>query len=289
MNKSGKARSLFVFPAVAMSVGLLVAALVMATMSWRERAAWLGAAASALPLLIVLARAVIAPVARTSESLPLMLLVAFGGLTIAGWEFLYEGAATWRPLLAAGVATSLLLLYVFWYSRYGRHPDPRLDVGAKLPDFELIDMDGNAARTSELRGAPAVLLFYRGNWCPVCMAQVRELADRYEELARLGVTVWLVSPQPERRTRALAAKLGIPFRFMVDNDNRVASELGIAVNDGVPVGLPGAYPPDTVMPTLIVANAFGTIVFSDQTDNYRVRPEPDIFIAILRRAGAITA
>lgn len=272
-----------------MSVGLLVAALVMATMSWRERAAWLGAAASALPLLIVLARAVIAPVARTSESLPLMLLVAFGGLTIAGWEFLYEGAATWRPLLAAGVATSLLLLYVFWYSRYGRHPDPRLDVGAKLPDFELIDMDGNAARTSELRGAPAVLLFYRGNWCPVCMAQVRELADRYEELARLGVTVWLVSPQPERRTRALAAKLGIPFRFMVDNDNRVASELGIAVNDGVPVGLPGAYPPDTVMPTLIVANAFGTIVFSDQTDNYRVRPEPDIFIAILRRAGAITA
>ena len=93
-----------------MSVGLLVAALVMATMSWRERAAWLGAAASALPLLVIMARLVIAPVARTSESLPLMLLVAFGGLTVAGWEFLYEGAATWRPLLAAGIATSLLLL-----------------------------------------------------------------------------------------------------------------------------------------------------------------------------------
>ena len=43
--------------------------------------------------------------------------------------------------------------------------------------------------------------------------------------------------------------------------------------------------PDTVMPTVVVTNANGTILFSDQADNYRVRPEPDIFLAILRRAG----
>ncbi|RLA34664.1 MAG: AhpC/TSA family protein, partial [Gammaproteobacteria bacterium] len=32
----------------------------------------------------------------------------------------------------------------------------------------------------------------------------------------------------------------------------------------------------------------GTIVYSDQTDNYRVRPEPDTFLAILRRAGVVS-
>jgi hypothetical protein len=41
------------------------------------------------------------------------------------------------------------------------------------------------------------------------------------------------------------------------------------------------------MPTVVVTNASGTIVFSDQTDNYRVRPEPDVFLAILRRSGAV--
>jgi hydroxymethylpyrimidine pyrophosphatase-like HAD family hydrolase len=49
----------------------------------------------------------------------------------------------------------------------------------------------------------------------------------------------------------------------------------------------GNYAPHTVMPTVVVTDADGTIVFSDQTDNYRVRPEPDMFLAILRRSGAI--
>ena len=186
MSNNARLKSLFVLPSVVVSMAILVAALVMATMSWRERVAWLGAAASALPLLLIMTRLMLAPVPRTSESMPLALLVAFGGVTVAAWELLYEGAATWRPLLAAAVATLLLLLYVFWYSRFGRHPDPRLDVGARLPDFELADIDGKTARSAELRGAPAVLLFYRGNWCPICMAQLRELAQRYQDLAKLA-------------------------------------------------------------------------------------------------------
>ena len=47
------------------------------------------------------------------------------------------------------------------------------------------------------------------------------------------------------------------------------------------------YPADTVLPTLVVTGPSGKIIYSDQTDNYRVRPEPDIFLAILRRAGVV--
>ena len=38
----------------------------------------------------------------------------------------------------------------------------------------------------------------------------------------------LVSPQPAARSRALAAELGVPFRFLVDRDSRVAGQLAIA-------------------------------------------------------------
>ena len=118
------------------------------------------------------------------------------------------------------------------------------------------------------------------------MAQVRELAGRYQDLDAMGIKVVLVSPQPETESRKLAETHNVPFRFLVDQDNQVAQSLGIAVKNGVPVGI-GGYAPDTVMPTLIVANANGTIIFSDQADNYRLRPEPDVFLAILRRTGAM--
>ena len=103
----------------------------------------------------------------------------------------------------------------------------------------------------------------------------------------MGIKVVLVSPQPDEQSRKLAAMHDVPFRFLVDQDNKLARSLEIAVSNGVPIGLPGGYAPDTVLPTLIVTNAAGTIIFSDQTDNYRVRPEPDVFLAILRRSGVV--
>ena len=42
---------------------------------------------------------------------------------------------------------------------------------------------------------------------------------------------------------------------------------------------------DTVMPTVIMTDASGTIIFADLTDNYRVRPEPDVFLEVFAKAG----
>jgi peroxiredoxin len=119
------------------------------------------------------------------------------------------------------------------------------------------------------------------------MAQIKEIAERYQDLDALGIKVVLISPQPEELSRKLAERYDVPFRFLIDRDNRLAEEFGIAVEHGVPVGMPGGYAPDTVLPTLVLCNANGTIIFSDQTDNYRIRPEPDVFLAILRRSGVM--
>ena len=42
------------------------------------------------------------------------------------------------------------------------------------------------------------------------------------------------------------------------------------------------YDPDTVLPTVIITDASGKIIFVDLTDNYRVRPEPETFIQVLK-------
>ncbi len=284
---NARLKSFFVFPAVTLCMTLLGVSLWQAFLGGHERTAWLGAAIAASPLPLLMMRLMLTRVERTSDNLPFLVMLSAAGVLVAVWEQFLEGTTGWAPLLVALVSLIILLVYIFWYSRFGRLESAQLSVGRKLPHFELLDSDGEPFDSGSLSGSPAVLLFYRGNWCPLCMAQIREIADRYQEMDELGIKVVLVSPQPDLLSRKLAGSYKVPFRFLVDSDNKVAEALGIAVKHGVPIGIPGGYSPDTVMPTLVVTNAAGTIVYSDQTDNYRVRPEPDTFLAILRRAGVV--
>jgi peroxiredoxin len=280
-------KSLFIFPAVGVTIILFGVSVFAALLGGNEATAWLGAAIASLPLPVIATYLMFGGVERTSENFPLMLLVAAAGVAVSAWEQFIEGSSGWAPTSVALAGALLLLMYVFWYSRFGRFDSVHLMVGSKLPEFTLKGADGEEFNSSSLLGAPAVIMFYRGNWCPLCMAQIKEIAERYHDMEALGIKVCLVSPQPEELTRKLAGEYDVPFEFLVDEGNKVAEELNIAIRNGVPVGLPGGYPPDTVLPTLIVTNEKGTILFSDQTDNYRVRPEPDIFLAILRRAGVV--
>jgi peroxiredoxin len=286
---NGKLKSLFVTPAIVTSTILFIYSTVRALAGDPDWLGWVGAAIAALPMPILMGRLMLTATARTAENLPVLLFFSLAGTALVTWELYFEGTAAMLALICAITATAIIFLYVFWYSHFGRHENARLNVGSKLPEFTLKDMDGSTFRSTELSGNPAVLLFYRGNWCPLCMAQIGELVDRYQQMDDLDIAVCLISPQSEGHSQALARKHDVPFRFLVDHENKVAESLDIAVKSGVPAGVPGGYNPDTVMPTLIVTNAAGTIVFSDQTDNYRVRPEPDIFLAILRRARAMNS
>jgi len=159
-----------------------------------------------------------------------------------------------------------------------------LAVGATLPDdVRFVEHGRGPITAADLRGRPTVLLFYRGNWCPLCMTQVGEIAARWREIESLGAQVALVSPQDERHTRALARRHEVAFRYLRDDGLAAARRLGIANPDGTPAGMVG-YESDTVLPTLVVTDADGRIVYADQTDNYRVRPAPETVLAALRAA-----
>lgn len=222
------------------------------------------------------------PAARTSPNLVgLQVATAIG--VGATWRF------SRRHPVAAALASGEMVAwfaYTRWYSRFDRGPSPALAVGAALPDdLPFVEHDRGPITAAELRGRPTVFLFYRGNWCPLCMAQVGEIAERWREVEALGAQVALVSPQDERHTRVLAARHGVAFRYLRDDGPAAARRLGIVNEDGTPAGMLG-YDSDTVLPTLVVTDAEGRIVYADQTDNYRVRPTPDTVLAALRRRAA---
>ncbi|MCP5161313.1 MAG: redoxin domain-containing protein [Hahellaceae bacterium] len=254
------------------------------------RSAWTGALVSVAPMLYFFVHLFLGHVPRTTPD-----LMGYRGATLAGvlitlmlgWG---QENGPWPLTYSVLVGAVGMRLYIVWYSRLGRQTAPLLQKGNQLPAIEFTDISGAAVSTESLRGAPALLLFFRGNWCPLCMAQIREISEQYRTLASLGVKTVLISPQPHENTQALAKRFDVPFEFWTDKGNQGATQLGINAVNGTPKGLEVlGYDSDTVMPTVLVIDEQGRILFADLTDNYRVRPEPETFIAILREhrvAGA---
>ena len=254
--------------------------------------AWIGAATSLIPATGLFMWLMIANVVRTSPNLTGILIATYTGAAISLIAWAIADPEALNPGLAffyaAGPGATGFTIYVFWYSRFGRGENNILEVGKSLPEFSLEDIEGNEVISKSFRGKSALFMFYRGNWCPLCMAQIKEVAERYRELTENGVEVILVSPQSHDNTRSLANRYLVPFHFMVDVDNRAAKMLDILNVAGTPLGVGVlGYEEDTVLPTVIMTNASGEIIYADLTDNYRIRPEPDVFIEIMRDKGGI--
>ena len=219
--------------------------------------------------------------ART-EAHPVIVSVLSGLGAVVTMMAVYRYGDDHQPwLIGAVVALAGWLAYVTWYSRqpapFGA-PVP----GESLPDFSLVDAGGEEISTASLRGHSAVLLFYRGNWCPLCTAQIQELAAAWRKVARYNAKLWFISSQSQKHTREIAKRFSIPAKFLRDRDNRVARQLGIYAPGATPAGL-GAlgYPADAALPTVIVIDETGSIRFIEVAENYRLRPDPDVYLKYL--------
>lgn len=277
-------KSLFITVYIMAGVGGLIVALMMVgNDGWTTP--WLGVAIACAGPTIFFSQIMLMPRARTSANLVMIIVAGMIGtvlsLTLPG------PASTAAMLTAAGVGIVGSLAYVFWYSRFGAAGNAALTEGSTLPTFTLSE-NGRPLSSAELVQQPALWIFYRGNWCPLCVAQVREIAAQYRELARRGVAVHLVSPQSEASSQQLAKQMDAPMRFLTDSGNRAAETLGIKVKDGLPAGFQAlGYDSDVPRPTVFITAAGGRIIYCDMTDNYRVRPEPATFFTVLDRHAIV--
>ncbi|MEE8107559.1 MAG: peroxiredoxin family protein [Gammaproteobacteria bacterium] len=245
---------------------------------------WLGALLASAPMLLVLGLVMLGrklPVDQSRLTV-VALTMASGGL-LAAFDWLFRAGST----VAAGMAGLCLAAYAIyqtWYSRLDRSAT-RIEKGQPLPEFSALNLDEKPVYSRDLLGKPALLMFYRGNWCPFCVVQVKELAKAYRELGDRARIV-LISPQPAHKTRELAARFEVRFDYWVDPDNQVATVLGINQDQGLPAGMQVlGYESDTVLPTCIVLAADGTVLDVDETENYRDRPEPDFLARVLEQHG----
>ncbi|MCZ6686508.1 MAG: peroxiredoxin family protein [Gammaproteobacteria bacterium] len=245
---------------------------------------WLGALLASAPMLLVLGLVMLGRKLPADQArlTPVSLTMASGAL-LAAFDWVFRAGSLAAASLA-GLCLAAYATYQFWYSRLDRSAS-RIENGQPLPEFSALNLDGKPVYSRDLLGKPALLMFYRGNWCPFCVVQVKELAAAYRELGDRARIV-LISPQPARKTRELAARFDVPFDFWVDTDNQAATVLGINHDQGLPAGMQVlGYDTDTVLPTSVVLAADGTVLNVDETENYRDRAEPGFLARVLERHG----
>ena len=242
----------------------------------------IGRIIASLAVIVFFAGLFIKQRARTSSTLK-----GYGFTIIFGLLISLFGIYHGEPFEISDTTLGVLLIigwigYIKWYSVFKNRNSNILKFGNSLPSFELENTKGEKVLSDSFIGKITIFIFYRGNWCPLCMAQIKEVVEEYKELEKRNVTMVLISPQPHNYTESLANKYQVPFHFLKDVESSAAKKLGIFHNAGIPAGFQVlGFETDTVLPTVIITDTNGKIIFADLTDNYRVRPEPKVFLDII--------
>ncbi len=237
---------------------------------------WLGTFVALFPSFLFIMLHISKTIARTSKNLwSLIIFPILGALLCLLIQGNFQIALSLTIFNLVGN-----LLYIFWYSRNNRPPNPLLEVGKILPDFSLKTIDGQLVTSTYIKAYPSLILFFRGNWCPLCIKQIAEISAISNALQEDGINIYIVGAQSLEETQKIARKYeGGHMQFLYDPHFRALETLDLIHINGKPQGIYG-FDRDTAYPTVLFINNGGQIMWSDQSDNYRLRPKPEIFMGL---------
>lgn len=104
-----------------------------------------------------------------------------------------------------------------------------VEVGATAPDVTLVRSDGSKARLHALvADQPAVLVFYRGGWCPYCNRHLAALGEVESDLRHLGYRIHAVSPDKPEKVAAATVEAEFDYALYSDAPAAAATAFGLA-------------------------------------------------------------
>lgn len=182
------------------------------------------------------------------------------------------------------IALTLLLGAALAHAETNATP---LTVGDSIPDVKLRTEDNQEVNLRQLISEkPAVLIFYRGGWCPFCNRHLRSLAGIEDELNNSGVQLLAISMDQPAKLKATPDREKFHYRLLSDSDAAAVKAFGIAfkVDDktvekykGYGINLEAASGRDHHLlphPAVFVATTNGVIRYAHVNHDYKVRLEP---------------
>lgn len=95
-----------------------------------------------------------------------------------------------------------------------------------MPEFEVLDQDGNKVSSKDLTGKRTVVYFYPKDNTSGCTAEACNLRDNYEALLAQGYNVVGVSKDSAASHRKFADKYELPFTLLSDPSTQMLQAFG---------------------------------------------------------------
>jgi peroxiredoxin len=165
--------------------------------------------------------------------------------------------------------------------------DRILPVGAKAPTFELPDQDGKPVGSSTLLSRGRLLIcFFRGRWCPFCLAQMEAMNHLFPAIRQAGASLVGIAPQTVKQCFFMHDQHQLKFPLLSDSGNQVARQFGLVYK--VPeyqqniyrstfTNLPfinGEPSWELPIPATFILEPDGTAQFASADPDYTRRSEP---------------
>lgn len=160
----------------------------------------------------------------------------------------------------------------------------KINVGDRLPAFKTAEFDSES-----LIGKRTLLKFYRGSWCPYCSAELVMFEELTPKLNEYGVLVVAISNDSVEEQKLHLERDNISHTLVSDPNLDIIKQYGVEHHKGL-----GATAADTInifdiamplpwkmrfkamaIPTSILVDKKGKIVWIDQSDDYRLRASED--------------
>ncbi|HEY4370389.1 MAG TPA: peroxiredoxin-like family protein [Burkholderiales bacterium] len=174
-----------------------------------------------------------------------------------------------------------------------------LKAGARAPEVTLTNAQSRPVRLAEACGGmPAIVIFYRGGWCPYCNLTLRAYQKLLPQIEEAGARMIAITPETPDQSLSTAEKNALAFQVLSDPDLQAASAFGLSFE--LPPALEALYLQNgndlrvingsskfsLPVPATYVIGADGTVLYAHVDADYRNRAEPAEALAALKRTPA---
>lgn len=94
----------------------------------------------------------------------------------------------------------------------------RLQPGDEIPEFELLDQNGDLVRSKDLFRTPTILYFFPAAGSPGCTKEASDFEAQMHEFDSRGYQIVGVSPDPVERLKDFEEAHEISFKLLSDPD-----------------------------------------------------------------------
>jgi len=99
--------------------------------------------------------------------------------------------------------------------------------GEDAPDFSAPGCPPGTYRLSEQRGKRVVLVFYPGDFTPVCTTQLSSYQENFDTFAKTGAVLWGLSQDDLERHERFAKARSLGFPLLSDADGSICAAYGV--------------------------------------------------------------